>query len=340
MREKQGRDVVVVGASAGGVETLSRLIAKLPADLPATVLVVLHVSSSHTSALPHILERAGSLPAAHAEDGEELRHARIVVAPPDLHLLVMDGRVRLSRGPRENGHRPGIDPLLRSAARACGPRLIGVVLTGSLDDGSAGLLAVRARGGVTVVQDPEEAISPGMPRNAIAAAQPDHVLGVDAMGPLLERLVSEEVAPAAEDVPDTLVAEVRAAAMEPSALHGDERPGHPAGLSCPDCAGTLWEIEDAGLVRYRCRVGHAWSPGSLLAEQAHELEGALWAALRSLEEKAALARRMAVSARATERSLSATRFEAQAAVDERRAELVRDLLVHGDGHSIAQALDL
>jgi len=335
----QGRDVVVVGASSGGVEALSRFVAKLPADLPATVLVVLHVPAASSSALPRILGRSAALPAAHAVHGEPLAPGRILVAPPDLHLLVEDGRVRLSRGPRENGHRPAIDPLFRSAARWYGPRVIAVVLSGSLDDGSAGLVTVHGHGGVTLVQDPDDAISPGMPLSAIAALTPDHVLAVDEMWSLVERLVAQPVPHTPVAASADLVAETRVAAMEIDALHRDDRPGQPAGLSCPDCAGALWEIEEGGLRRYRCRVGHAWSPDSLLAEQDNELESALWAALRSLEDKSALERRMAAGARAGGRQLSAARFEAQADEDEARAVLVRDLLVHGDGHEITRVLE-
>ncbi len=336
------RDLVVVGASAGGVEALSRLVAKLPGDLPATVLVVLHIPSTPSSSLPRILDRSGPLPATAARDGEPLAPGRILVAPADRHLLVAEGRVRLARGPRENGHRPAVDPLFRSAARWYGPRVIGVVLSGNLDDGSAGLLAIRGRGGATVVQDPQDAHYASMPRNAIAAVEPDHVAPVDDLGALLERLVleplAEEALPVAEAGED-LVTETGIAALDLDALHGDERPGRPAGLSCPDCAGALWEVEEGELHRYRCRVGHAWSPSSLLAQQDHDLEGALWAALRSLEDRAALARRMAASGRAQGRDLSAVRFETQAAEDEARATLVRDLLVSWDDRAIARAAE-
>lgn len=334
------RDLVVVGASAGGVEALSRLVAKLPGDLPATVLVVLHIPSAPSSSLPRILDRSGPLRATSAQDGEPLVPGRILVAPADHHLLVADGRVQLARGPRENGHRPAIDPLFRSAARWYGPRVIGVVLSGNLDDGSAGLLAIRGRGGVGVVQDPEDAYYASMPSNAIAVAGPDHIAPVDDLGALLERLVLErapdEHLPVAEATED-LVTETRIAALDLDALHADDRPGRPAGLSCPDCTGALWEIEDGGLHRYRCRVGHAWSPSSLLAQQDHELEGALWAALRSLEDRAALARRMAASGRTQGRELSAVRFETQAAEDEARATLVRNLLVSWDGRAASPA---
>lgn len=334
----QGRDVVVVGASSGGVETLARFVAKLPVDLPATVLVVLHVPAVHSS-LPRILDRSGPLPAAHAVSGEPLVPGRILVAPPDQHLLIDDGRVRLSRGPRENGHRPAIDPLFRSAARWCGSRVIAVVLSGSLDDGSAGLITVRDHGGVTVVQDPDDAISPGMPLAALATLPPDHVVEVDEMGELVGRLAAEPVDHTPVPVSDDLVAETGVAALELGALHRDDRPGQPAGLSCPDCAGTLWEIDEGGLRRYRCRVGHAWSPDSLLVKQAVELEAALWAALRSLEEKAALERRLATRAQTGGRALSAARFDAQAFEDEASATLVRDLLSRGDGRETSRAPD-
>jgi two-component system, chemotaxis family, protein-glutamate methylesterase/glutaminase len=183
------RDLVVVGASAGGVEALQQFAAGLPADLPACVLVVLHVSPTSASVLPGILDRAGPLQATHAEDGSVLEHGRIYVAPPDSHLLVDETHVLLERGPPEHGHRPAVDPLFRSAARVFGERVVGVILSGALDDGALGLAAIKAGGGVTVAQDPEDAKYPSMPRNAIARAGADHVVAAGGMAELVARLV-------------------------------------------------------------------------------------------------------------------------------------------------------
>jgi two-component system chemotaxis response regulator CheB len=184
-------DTVVVGASAGGVETLQRLVSGLPPNLPLAFLVVLHIAPQG-SYLPEILTRAGTYKAVHPEDGDEIVPGRILVAPPDLHLVVEDGVVRLSRDARHQGARPGIDPLFESAARARGPRVVGIILSGSLHDGAAGLAAVKAHGGLTIVQDPAEAAHPSMPEAAIEAAAPAHVLPVAAIAALIADLASAE----------------------------------------------------------------------------------------------------------------------------------------------------
>ena len=329
-------DIVVVGASAGGVEALTRLAASLPAGLPAAVFVVLHVPTTGTSALPKILSRQGPLPAGHVKDGERIEPGRIYVAPSDYHLLIRQGHVHLSRGPRENGHRPAVDPLFRSAAREYATRVIGVVLSGALDDGSAGLLAVKARGGVAVVQDPEDALYPGMPSNALHVVAVDHVAPAEAMGRLLTRLVAEPAAEPAQ-APSDLEVEVEVEDFSLEAMEG-EHPGVPSGFSCPDCNGVLWGIQDGGLQRFRCRVGHAWSPESLLARQSDSLEAALWIALRSLEERAALARRLAGPARERGHRITAARFEEQAAEAQNAARVVRDLLVDRDSFAGAWPL--
>jgi two-component system chemotaxis response regulator CheB len=207
------RDVVVVGASAGGVEALVDLAASLPADLPAAVLVVLHVPPTGTSALPHILNRHGPLRAGHASDGEPIARGRIYVAPPDRHLLVRPGQVHLTLGPPENGHRPAIDPLFRSAARSYGSRVIGVVLSGTLDDGTAGMLAIKARGGLGVVQGPADARYPGMPGSAATHAKIDHVLAAASMGQLLARLTNGS-AGAPGRPPDETTTEVQTEAID------------------------------------------------------------------------------------------------------------------------------
>jgi two-component system chemotaxis response regulator CheB len=318
--------IVVVGASAGGVEALVELAASLPGDLSAAVFVVLHLPATGTSALPEILRRHGPLPAAHVRDSEPIQPGRIYVAPPDHHVLVRTGHVHLSRGPRENGHRPAIDPLFRSAAREYAARVIGVVLSGALDDGTAGLLAIKSRGGIAVVQNPEDALYPGMPGNALEHAQVDHVLAAASMGKLLTRLLANLAEPPADPAPTGMRVEVEMEGFSMEAFEG-HHPGRPSGFSCPDCHGVLWQIKDGGLERYRCRVGHAWSPESLLTQQSEALEAALWVALRSLEERAALARRLAEPARRRGHSITATRFEEQADETQHAARLVRDLLL-------------
>jgi two-component system chemotaxis response regulator CheB len=329
--------IVVVGASAGGVEALVELAASLPGDLSAAVFVVLHLPATGTSALPEILRRHGPLPAAHVRDSEPIQPGRIYVAPPDHHVLVRTGHVHLSRGPRENGHRPAIDPLFRSAAREYAARVIGVVLSGALDDGTAGLLAIKSRGGIAVVQNPGDALYPGMPGNALEHAQVDHVLAAASMGKLLTRLLANLAEPPADPAPTGMRVEVEMEGFSMEAFEG-HHPGRPSGFSCPDCHGVLWQIKDGGLERYRCRVGHAWSPESLLTQQSEALEAALWVALRSLEERAALARRLAEPARRRGHAITATRFEEQAAEAQQAARLVRDLLLNRDTFAAAWPL--
>jgi CheB methylesterase len=330
-------DLVVIGASAGGVEALKKLVATLPEDLPAVVLVVLHVPPYGGSVLPAILDRAGRLPARHPASGDPLVAGEILVAPPDHHLFVEDSQVLLTRGPRENGHRPAVDVLFRSAARARGAGVISVVLSGVLDDGTAGTVAVRQHGGLVLVQDPEDADYPAMPRSVLTHLDPDYVASAAELGRLIDKLCrsaagSDPAAPPPAEhrlLPGTsrlIDTELGMAAFSDQAYDDPDRPGSPSGFSCPDCAGTLFEIADGGLLRYRCRVGHAWSPASLLGEQSLQLETALWMALRSLEEKAALAGQLA--GRATDRGsqLSARRFTEQAEDATQAAELIRQLL--------------
>ena len=330
-------DIVVVGASAGGVEALGDLAASLPGDLPAAVFVVLHLPADGTSALPDILRRQGPLPAAHASDGEAIQPGRIYVAPPDHHILLRTGHLHLSRGPRENGHRPAIDPLFRSAAREYASRVVGVVLSGALDDGTTGLLAVKARGGVAVVQNPTDALYPGMPGNALEHVQVDHVVAAASMGRLLATLTADPAETPPAPAPTDMRVEVEMEGFSLEAFEGDH-PGRPSGFSCPDCNGVLWQIRDGGLERYRCRVGHAWSPESLLTQQSEALEAALWVALRSLEERATLAQRLAEPARGRGHSITATRFEEQAAEAQQAARLVRDLLLNRDAFATAWPL--
>jgi two-component system chemotaxis response regulator CheB len=234
--------------------------------------------------------------------------------------------VHLARGPRENGHRPAVDPLFRSAAREYATRVVGVVLSGALDDGTAGLLAVKSRGGVAIVQHPEDALYPGMPHNAIEHVEVDHVLPAAGIAETLARLTGEPVPEPAGPVPDEMKAEVELEGFSMEAIEGGN-PGRPSGFSCPDCNGVLWEIQDCGLVRFRCRVGHAWSPESLLTQQSESLEAALWVALGTLEERAALASRLAEPARRRGHRITATRFEEQAEEAQQAARLVRRVLL-------------
>jgi len=289
------------------------------------VLIVLHVPRTGPSALPAILSRVSSVPVGLAVDGELLRRGRVCVAAADRHLLVIDGHLRLTRGPSENGHRPAIDPLFRSAARAFGPRTIGVVLSGSRDDGAAGLAAIAARGGTTIVQHPDDAIFTSMPLAAIERVAPDHVVPAAKIGGLIGEISRLLVAAAPKPETDSeQSAELAMSDLAP--LSADDLPGHPAGFGCPACGGSLFVIEQEPVPRYRCRVGHTWSPESLLEEQASALEGALWMALRALEEKAALGRQMAQASGADRGSESSGRYETVAEDAEHAGKLIRGLI--------------
>ena len=284
--------VVAVGASAGGVEALTRLVAALPADLPYALLVALHMPARSPSVLARILDRSGPLPAVTATDGERLEAGRIYVSVPDRHLLVRDHRIVLSEGPTENGHRPAINALFRSVALASGHRGVGVLLSGVLDDGVLGLAAIRSRGGCAFVQEPTEALFSAMPQNAIAAGVVDRTLLVSELGAHLTDLANRDLSEEQEMEPDaTLQLENRIAmgTRFDTAFDPDEL-GPPAGFSCPDCNGSLLTV---GENNFRCQVGHAWTAESLLTAQDAEVENALWIAIRGLQEKARLLRRVA-----------------------------------------------
>ena len=321
------RDIIVLGASAGGVQALCEVIGSLPPNLPAAIFVVLHIAAHGRSAMPAILSRAGCLPASHPEDGEKIVPGRIYVAPPDRHLVMEDSTVCLSRNAAENGHRPAVDVLFRSAARQYGRRVIAVVMTGNLDDGTAGLALVKRLGGVAVVQDPEDADYPSMPESAIAHVEVDYVVPVANIGSLLDRLVheplpeqDEELAPEErEEVSDMSEQEERDGSVA----------GEPAGLVCPDCGGSLFEKPGVEPLHFRCRTGHAYSPESLIARQTDGLEAALWASMRALQENAALARRMERRARQNGGNGVGERYHKRAEDAEKHARFLRTLLQQG-----------
>jgi two-component system chemotaxis response regulator CheB len=319
------RDIVVVGASAGGIESLIAFVRALEPDLPAMVLVVLHVPASGAGALPRILARAGKLPVDIAVSNQELQQGRIVIAPPDRHLVVVDDHLRTSRGPRENGHRPAIDVLFRSAARSCGPRVIAVVLSGSLDDGTAGAITVKERGGLVLAQDPADAAHSGMPESAIEHVEITEIATAGELGAVVSRLCRTPATPKQIALPELLVAEVEMAGLTDSETARDEH-AQSARFGCPECHGALFKIDNGGLLRFRCKLGHAWSSRALLLEQGQALENALWMALRALEEKAGLSLQLAERAAARGSAWSHERFTEEAYEAMRSAALVRRLL--------------
>jgi two-component system chemotaxis response regulator CheB len=320
-------DVIVIGASSGGVQPLLKIVAGLPRDLAAAVFVVLHVRPDAPTQLPAILNRAAHLPAAHAVDGEPIRRGRIYVAPPNLQTYLHLGRISVRRGPQENSSRPAVDPLFRTAAHHYGPRVIGVVLSGALDDGSAGLAAVKQGGGTAVIQDPDEAEVSNMPANAQARTEVDAVLSADAIPAYLVSLVGRQ------DEPEAMPLEVPLETAEETPV--DERApeteelGRPSGLTCPDCHGALWEIEDGGPLRYRCRIGHAYSQEAMIAAQGESVERALWAALRALEERIALLDKLARSARDRGHVQVAELFDERTRTVADDVRTLHDLIVNG-----------
>lgn len=309
--------MIGVAASAGGVEALRRVVADLPGDLAAAVCVVLHIPATGRSLLAPILDRGSALTAVLAEQGTRLQAGMIYVAPADHHLLVRRGAVELSRGPKENGVRPAADPMFRSLAGAWGPAAIGVVLSGARDDGSAGLAALAAAGGTVVVQDPDDAVVPGMPASAIAAVTPDHVVAASEMSALLTRLVR---------APRPAPAPHQREPVEP-------RPaGPPGSLTCPECGGALWDLQDGALVRYRCRVGHTYSQGAMVEAQGEAVEAAMWTALGLLEERGELLGDIADGMTRSPRG--AGRFRASARETADRASLMRRALTLGAGEPL------
>ena len=325
------RDTIVIGASAGGVQALLKLVADLPPDLPAAVFIVLHIPSDAPSLLPAILARDSKLNVAHAINGEEIKRGRVYVAPSDHHLLLEPGYVKLVHGPKENLHRPSIDALFRSAARVAGTRTIGVVLTGARDDGTAGMGWIKQRGGIAIVQDPEEAPFPSMPLSVLQDVKVDYSLRLSEIAPLLARLTRET----AEDegrypVSDQIEIESRIAEqeMESSELIASvEQLGKISTLTCPDCHGALWEINDRDILRYRCHVGHAFSAESLKEGQSQMLEVALWSAVRALEEQMILAKRIVERARKANHQRAASLFERRAHEAEEHSSMIRQLLL-------------
>lgn len=324
-------DIAVIGASAGGVEALTSLVRHLPAATRSSLFVVLHIPAQSPSLLPEILSRAGSLDATSAVDGEQIERGHIYVCPPDHHLIVLEGQVRVTRGPKENGHRPAIDPLFRSAALAYGRRVAGVVLSGTLDDGTLGSLEVKRSGGMTIAQDPNEALFDSMPRSVIENVGPTYVLPVKEIAPLISGGNGGMGSGAGEaDMAEYQQEDVTVEQEEVEFPESPVREGTPSVYSCPDCGGTLWEMNDGDVLHFRCRVGHGYSPGSLLNAQTQALDGALWSALRALDEKIALSRRLRDRAAARGQHLAERRFNEDAAEAERGADVLRRLLRAGE----------
>jgi two-component system, chemotaxis family, protein-glutamate methylesterase/glutaminase len=317
------RDIVVIGASAGGVTALREIVQALPAGFPAAVFIVLHISRDTPSLLGEILGQVGTLPVRNAADGDPVQPGTIYVAERDHHLVLKDGRVRVLFGPKQDHHRPSIDVLFRSAAWQYGPRVIGVVLTGFLSDGTAGLHAIKQAGGVAVVQDPNTAMYRGMPESALRAVTVDYCVGLSEIPALLVHLTGPFKA-------EPAVARSSALRLETEADLGNvgdlAQIAEPSSYLCPDCGGALWEVRSDELPRFRCRVGHGYSVESLLSSQQPYVERALWAAARSLEDRAALARRLADAWRERNAAAVVDHFARSADQSSEHASIIRSFL--------------
>jgi two-component system chemotaxis response regulator CheB len=319
------RDLVVVGASAGGLPALRTILGDLPAELPMAVLVVVHSSPDSPGGLAGVLDRHSTYPVTFARDGAEIAYGHVYVAPPDFHLTTDDGRLAVRRGPLENRFRPAVDPLFRSAAESHGKRVIAVVLSGSMDDGTHGLAVVKSHGGIAIVQSEEDALVPHMPVSAAHAVAVDHVIPASRMAAVIAGLVGK---------PHRVARRSKEARSRKKRAAGDPPPPSdptrvPAVLTCPDCGGALWELDDHGRLRYRCHVGHGITSERLGRAQEEGVEESLWRAARALAEHGELRRRMASRAREGRLGALASGWEREAEESERRSDEIRRLLEAG-----------
>src|SRR5688572_28932161 len=323
-----GRDMIAIGGSAGGLEPLTALIKRLPRQLPAAIFVVLHTSPESNGCLPQILERSGSLPARFPQAAERIQHGVVYVAPPSQHLMVASGSVLAVDGPRENGFRPAIDPLFRSLAKLYSQRTIGVVLSGALDDGTFGLMAIKEAGGLAIVQHPYEALVPSMPLSAIQNVEVDHIVRTEDIARLLSAAVwtdsSEHGAPSELGGEAAADRDITLATISPDRL--DQLEGPPSHFTCPECGGSLWEIQQGSSSRYRCHTGHGFTPQTLLYEQNVHLETALWSAVRNFQERASLHRELARKAEARQMMSVADSYFGKATEEEEKAAAIREIL--------------
>jgi len=323
------RNIIVIGASAGGFEAIKKIAADLPADLDAAILIVWHISPDVRGILPDVLNKTGKIPAAHGTDREPVKPGRIYVAPPDHHLLVEYGRIRITKGPKENRFRPAVDPLFRSAAYEYGARVIGVILSGALDDGTAGLWAIKENGGVAVVQDPHDAEVPSMPQNALNAVHIDYAVPIEAMPSLLIKLAGEPASAASrQEKKEETGMEVRIAMEDESVVIFNDKPlGELTSYTCPECHGVLRMIREGTNMRFRCHTGHAFSASSLLAAVSESIEENLWSAVRNVREGAMLLNHMGDHfAEENQPKLAAMYFKKAKDADN-RAEKVREIII-------------
>lgn len=324
--------VIVIGASAGGIDAIRTIVAALPERLDAAVFVTLHIGS-HKSDFPWLLDRIGTMSASHAEQGEAIRTGHIFVAPPDHHMTIEPGKVVLTRGPRENMARPAIDPMFRSAARIYGANVIGVILTGGLNDGTAGLFEVKAQGGTAIVQDPSDAVGKSMPQSAIANVAVDQVVSVAEIGPLLTRLVAERSLTASSSKGNQASGD-----SQEKGMTGQFTLNHPVAVTCPDCGGALKRSTLGSLTQFSCHIGHVYTAEVMLAAQFLAMERSVEQAMRALSERAELCRVM--MDKAQNAAASPARWKAAMAEALEQTAPLRDLLtrewIHPDANELVE----
>jgi len=318
-------DIVVIGASAGGVAALRTVLGGLPKGFPATVFVVMHVAPESPDVLARLLDDVAALPVMTATDGGTFRPGEVWIAAVDRHLAVERDRMMVTRGPRENRHRPSVDVLFRSAALSHGPRAISVVLTGMLDDGAAGVWAIKRRGGVAVVQDPADAEFPSMPQSALETVEADHCVPLRDIARTLVAAVGRPVAADPGTALTRIEQELAMATQGTSTMEQLDALGTRSSFTCPECGGALWEMNEPP-PRYRCHVGHAYGLHTLEVAQAERIEAALWASIRSLEEGQKVSERLARHARGRGHHRSVQQYEERAREDRAHADTLRRML--------------
>lgn len=324
------RNIVVIGASAGGVVALKELVRSLPPDFNATIFIVQHIAAYATSMLPEILNHAGSLKAVHPADGDSFQPGMIYIAPPDHHILIEENRVLVKKGPKENRFRPSIDALFRSAAYNFGERVIGVVLTGLLDDGTSGMWSIKRLGGVGIIQKPEDAEYSSMPSSVLEYVDVDYAVPLAKLGALLNQLTSEEITPPhinlSPEEEQILKTEVQIASQKNAFEMGILEMGNLSPFTCPECSGVLVRFREGKLIRYRCHTGHAYTAGSLLAEVDKSVEDNLWKAVRVIEEAIMLLEESGKASAEGGDDLGAERFFTKARENRERASMLHKFI--------------
>jgi two-component system, chemotaxis family, protein-glutamate methylesterase/glutaminase len=321
------RDIIVIGGSSGATAPLKEILGRLPLDLPAAVFVVLHIPAYGIGILSTVASAASRLPVVQAENGMIIENGHVYIAAPDHHLLLFESHMMLGLGPRENMVRPAIDALFRSAAQQYGPRVIGVVLSGLLSDGAAGLTAIKQCGGLALVQDPSDAIADEMPLRALEATTVDLCVPGARIGDVLSDLARDE--PGARlPVPPDIRLEVEIAAGERIGSDSLSTIADPAPLTCPGCGGVLSELKAEHPLRFRCQVGHAYTADALAGEQESKVDEALRVALRIIEERAELVHRMAADGRRSGRASVVRMYEARAKEYREYADMIRRVMLH------------